>query len=293
MRPPALSDPLSRALDDAVGGRRQALFNLLARGSRLPGPRANDTLADAFAQACRARGAVANPLVLAMARLTADEAPGASALEFLPVCGIAALGVRAATDESVRGAFLVELHAHADDLRFRVREYVIAALARIGSVIGERLLADVVPWMDGYFHAAAVLTALGSDVWLTQLHAAEPVVARFDDAFVLARDAPRAAARYPGRKALVDALSTVPALVAARFGVPIFDMLARWAKVADPELRAVVEGHLMSRKLGSRYGRELERVKLALIASEPPVRNPDHDFGPSRDRSGARRKKGR
>jgi hypothetical protein len=170
---------------------------------------------------------------------------------------------------------------------------VIAALARIGSVTGERLVADVASWMDGYYHAAAVLFALGNDVWLTQLHAAEPVVARLDDAFVLARDAPRAAARYPGRKALVDALGSVPPLIASRFGVPIFDMLARWAKVADPELRAVVLGHLASRKLASRHGRELERVRQALIASEPPVRNPDHDHGPSRDRSGARRKKGR
>jgi hypothetical protein len=284
---------MSRALDDAVGGRRQALFDLLARGSHLPGPRVNATLVDAFAQACRARGVAVDALVLAMAHLTADEAPGATPLEFLPVCGVAAIGVRAAADESVRDRFVGELHGCADDLRFRVRDAVIAALARIGSVSGERLLADVGPWMDGYFHAAAVLFALGNDVWLTQLHAAEPVVARLDDAFVLARDAPRAAARYPGRKALVDALVAVPPLAAARFGVPIFDMLAGWAKVADPDLRTVVEGYLGSRKLGGRYARELERVRQALIASEPPVRNPDHDHGPSRDRSGARRKRGR
>jgi hypothetical protein len=147
--------------------------------------------------------------------------------------------------------------------------------------------------MDGYFHAAAVLRALGRDGWLTQLHDAEPAIARLDDAFVLAREAPRAAARYPGRKALMEALGATPALVAARFGVPVFDMLMRWASAQDPELREVVRSSTAPAKLAARYGREVARVGAALAASEPPVRNPDHDFGPSRDRSGARRHRGR
>jgi hypothetical protein len=293
MPPQATADPLSRALDEAVAGRRQPLYELLTRGSRLPGTRANDALAEAFAQACRARGAKADALVLAMAGLSADEAPGATALEFLPVCAVTALGTRAAADPAMRGRFVGELHAHADDLRFRVRDAVIAALARVGGAAGEALAFDVDSWMDGYFHAAAVLSALGNDVWLTQLHAPDAVVARLDDAFALARDAPRSAARYPGRKALVDALRTVPTLAAARFGVSVFDMLERWAAAADPELRAVVEENLASRKLGSRFGQEIDRVRRALAASAPPVRNPDHDVGPTRDRSGARRKKGR
>jgi hypothetical protein len=170
---------------------------------------------------------------------------------------------------------------------------VIAALAKIGSVAGEPLVADVASWMDGYFHAAAVLSALANDAWLTQLHAPEEVVARLDDAFVLARDAPRAAARYPGRKALVDALAAVPTTVAARFGVPIFDTLVRWAATTDPELRDMVERNLESRKLAGRFAPEIGRVRNALAASEAPVRNPDHDVGPTRDRSGARKKRGR
>jgi hypothetical protein len=276
-----------------MAGRPRALHDLLARGSRLPGTRANDALADSFAQLCRGHGARADAVALALARLTADEAPGASALEFLPVCGILALGARAAADTGARGAMMPELHARADDLRFRVRDAVVDALVRIGAVAGESLVADVAPWMDGYFHAAAVLRALGRDGWLTQLHDAEPAIARLDDAFVLAREAPRAAARYPGRKALMEALGATPALVAARFGVPVFDMLMRWASAQDPELREVVRSSTAPAKLAARYGREVARVGAALAASEPPVRNPDHDFGPSRDRSGARRHRGR
>jgi len=284
------STHLSRALDEAIAGRRRPLFDLLARGSGLPGPRVNAALADGFAQICRALGGQADVVAVAMARLSADEAPGATALEFLPVCGVFALGARAAADEGVRTRFLAELHARADDLRFRVRDAVIDALARVGGAAGDALLKDVTPWMDGYFHAAAVVRALAHEAWLSNLHDTAPVVARLDEAFALARAAPRAAARYPGRKALVEALGQAPGQVAARFGVPLFDMLVRWSTVEDPELRKAIEVTLRSHRLAGRFAPEIERVRRALSAALPPPRNPDHDFGPTRDRSGARRR---
>jgi hypothetical protein len=293
MPPDAPPDPLSRALDEAIAGRRSALFDLLARGSRLPGTHANEALTDAFAAACLARGARADTVALALARLSADEAPGATPLEFLPVCGVAALAARAAADPLVRPQFVSELHTRADDLRFRVRDAVVAALARVGAAAGDALVVDVASWMDGYFHAAAVLSALAADPWLTTLHDAGPAVARMDEAFTLAQDAPRAAARYPGRKALVDALGRTPAAAAARFGVPVFDMLVRWAPTRDPDLAAALEGLLGSRKLAGRFRPEVERVRQAMIASRPAPRNPDHDVGPTRDRSGGRKRRGR
>jgi hypothetical protein len=286
-------DPLSRALDEAIAGRRAALFDLLARGSRLPGAHANEALTDAFASACLARGAPADRVALELARLSADEAPGATPLEFLPVCGVAALAARAVADVRVRAPFVSELHTLADDLRFRVRDAVVAALARVGGAAGDALVVDVASWMDGYFHAAAVLSALAVETWLTKLHDAGPVVARMDEAFALAQDAPRAAARYPGRKALVDALGLTPAAAAVRFGVPVFDMLVRWAPTRDPDLAAALEGLLASRKLAGRFRPEVERVRQAVIASRPAPRNPDHDVGPTRDRSGGRKRRGR
>jgi hypothetical protein len=284
------SDPLSRALTEAVAGKRQPLFDLLARGSRLPGIRIHTELAEAFAQACRTLGARADPVVLAMTRLSVDEAPGATALEFLPVCGVYALGARAAADPDARASLVRELHGRADDRRFRVRDAVVEALARVGGAAGDALVGDVASWMDGYFHAAAVLRALGHDTWLGTLHDAGPVLARLDEAFLLACDAPRSAARWPGHKALMETLTEVPTLVAARFGVPVFDLLVRWAATPDPVLREGVSAVLLSRKLASRFGPDLARLDAALRASLPAPRNPDHDHGPSRDRSKNRRR---
>lgn len=284
------SDPLSRGLSEAIAGRPQSLYDLLTRGSRLPGTRMNEDLAEAFAQACRGIGARADGVALAMARLSAERAPGATALEFVPVCGLYAIAARAAADTQARGPLVAELHAHCDDLRFRVRDAVVKGLARVGGAAGETLVHEVASWMDGYFHAAAVLLALADDTWLTALHDAAPVVQRLDDAFALVRDAPRSAARWPGHKAVVDALRATPPRVAIRFGVPVFDLLARWAATQDPSLRDVVEAAIASKALPGRFGGEVGRVRDALVASRPPARNPDHNFGPSRDRSKNRRK---
>ena len=182
------------------------------------------------------------------------------------------------------------LHGLADDLRFRVRDAVVDSLARIGASTGEALIDEVAPWMDGYYHAAAVVLALARPAWLTSLHDAGPVTQRLDQAFALIQEAPRAAARWPGHKALLDALGIAPGPIAIRFGVPIFDLLVRWAGASDPALREVVERTLEMQSLAGRFAPELLRVRDALIASRPAPRNPDHDHGPSRDRSKNRRR---
>jgi hypothetical protein len=220
--------------------------------------------------------------------VTADEAPGATALEFLPTCGVGALAARAAADATVRAATVVELHALADDLRFRVREAVVHGLARVGSAAGDALVEETASWMDGYFHAAAVVRAIACEPWLTRLQAPDGALRRLDEAFELARQAPRAAARYPGHKALLEAIEQATPRVALRFGVPAFALVDRWATVKDPVLRELVAALLADRKLAGRFRSELDKVGRTLAATAPPPRNPDHDHGQSRDRSGGK-----
>jgi hypothetical protein len=285
------TDPLARALDQAIAGRPEPLHDLLARGSNLPGTRPNSALADAFAQLCRSRGARGEAVATAMSRLSSDQAPGASAREFLPVCGVLALAAIAAGDPKRRPAVLVELHARADDLRFRVRDGVAVGLSRSGGAAGDAAVVEVASWMDGYFHAAAVVRALATEPWLGSLHDAAGVTERLNDALVLLREAPRAAARWPGHKALVESLGTSLPLVALRFGVPVFDMLTRWADAKDPLLREIVAGAARAPRLAGRFNSDVARVERALEATEPPPRNPDHDVGPTRGRGGARRRR--
>ena len=206
------------------------------------------------------------------------------------MCGVAALGARGASDPKAVSWVLEHLEASAEDLRFRVREEVPRALARIGAVRGAPLVEEVRGWMDGFFQAAAVLTAAADHAWLPTLKDPDAIVSRLDEAFELARGAERAAERYPGYKALVDALSVTPGVFAARFGAPVFDKLAAWSTVKEPKLREAIRNSLRGTRLTKRFALDVARVEAALLASAPVRRDPLTDVGPTRGR-GRKRKR--
>jgi hypothetical protein len=270
---------LDGAIEAAVAGRPADLYRRLELASGLPGPRVNLPLAVDFAQASARLGPKVDTLAYAMANLPPDEARGASTKEFLSVCGVLAVGARAtsARESAVRDRALVLLEERADDPRFRVRDAVPLALAMLGSKMEDDLAERVESWMDRYFHAAAVLRALAEPSWL-ETFPAESYAAPINllhDAFLLAEGAPRSAARYPGHKALVDALGAAPKALAKRFGMPMFDRLAIWAEnVKMPELREVILANLDDSQLKKPFANEIRRIKGLVEGSKKPPRDP-------------------
>ncbi len=262
------------AFEEALAGRPERLATQLGIQSGLPGTRMNVPLAQAFAAECVHRGKAADRLAFGMAELSADAAPGASPKEFLPVCGVLAIGARAAADPKLRRRALPFLHDAAEDLRFRVREAVPLALAKMGAAMGDALVREVAPWMDGFFQAAAVLLAMADAAWLPAIDDANEAIPRPDAAFALAKDAPRPSAGIPGRRAVVEGPGAAPPGLGTRFGVPVFEMLGRWSATEMPELRAAVVAATKSGKLAGRYKDEVARVQRALDASVPPPRDP-------------------
>lgn len=284
-RPDQRRDALRNSIARALEGDRAPLFDLLARNSGLPGVRANVPFAQDFALLCASLGSATDALLTALATLDADYARGGTALEFVPVCGVLGLAERAALDDAAFEGHVAVLQDAAEDLRFRVREATIIALVRVGSARGDVLVRAVEPWMDGYFQAAAVLEAVAQPKWLDTLSDLDALTARLDAAYRLAKTASRAAARYPGRKALVEALGKAPRACAARFGVPIFDLLVKWTETREPDLRDAIAQNLTSKRLAGRFAQELARVRLALDTTAPTLRDPTDDFGPTRHRS--------
>lgn len=268
------NEALATALDQAIRGAPERLYVQLGVASGLPGTRANLTLAQAFATECAARGKAADALAFAMAEMDDVVAPGASAKEFLPLCGVLAVGARTADEPKLERRALALLHDAAEDTRFRVREAVPLALARIGAARGDALVRALASWTDGFFQAAAVLRAISDRAFLAAIDDGDAAIARLDEAYRLARDAPRAATRWPGWKALVEALGAAPAIVAGRFGVPVFDALVAWTKTEIPELRAAIEANLRGGALGGRHAGEVDRVRDALGATTKAPRDP-------------------
>ncbi len=268
------SKPLDSALATALAGNEKPLYDFLCRVSGLPGVRVNTTIVTAFAEACAGHGKRADALLRKMAALHPDEAPGGTALEFLPVCATAAIGLRVATDPRARDKLLPLLHDLAEDMRFRVRDEVPAALANVGARDGTWLLGEIESWMDGFFHAAAVLRALSLPQWLSTLDDAGAVAQRFARGFALLDGASRSDRRYPGYKALVDATRAAPRALASRFGVPIFEVLRDAARTSDPDLAELVRSSMRDQTLRARYADEVRSIEAVLDAAAPKPRDP-------------------
>lgn len=286
---------LSAALERASGGKGAELFRELELASGLPGTRMNLQLAMAFAHDAARLGARADRLIFEMAELSPEAARGASSAEFLPVCGVLAVGARAqiAKDEAIVDRAVALLEEKADDSRFRVREAVPFALSMIGSTLKSDLAVRVGPWMDRYFHAAAVILALSEPAWLETFAVDdhELPIDLLHAAFMLAHDAPRSAVRYPGHKALVEALRRAPNAFVKRFGVPMFDRLQVWAGgVKIPELRETILANIEDAQLKKPFADEIQALKQAVEESKKPPRDPSRIVGGMRGRG---KKRGR
>ncbi len=294
---PLRAEDLEKALANALRDPRaqaRPLYAELVKRSRLPGTRPNLELAEAFAASCAGHGKKADALIREMTTLEADRAPGGTELEFLPMCGVYAAGFRAANDRAAEPKLLPLLHDAAEDLRFRVRDAVVAALAKIGAVRGDALVHECASWMDGFFHGAAVLRALVTPAWLDAANDGEAASELLATALRTLADAPRAASRYPGFKALTDAVGAAPLPLALRFGAPVFAVLENFASCKDPHLRELVLGSIDPKrgggKLDARFPADVARVRAAFGATAKPVRDPRSLPGPTRKRGGGRRR---
>lgn len=261
-----------------------ALCTELRKRSGLPGVRANLRLAEAFGEECAAIGPSIDPMLREMLDLSPDFAPGDTDWEFVPMCAVYGIGARAYKDPKARKLVLPILYDAADDLRYRVRDAVAQVLANIGSLDGDTWVHELSMFTDGYVYAVAVLKALAEDRFLNEIHDAEAACERLDECFTLAREAPRSAERYPGMKALIDALGKTPGIVAIRFGTPVFDRMKKWSTVKEPMLREAIEKNLVGTRMEGRFRDEIRAVRAALAATAPVRRDPTTFVGKTRGR---------
>ena len=232
----------------------------LLAGSNLPGPRGNLELLDA------AGDVLGRELALTFAALTPDEAPPGSALEFLPCCGLVALGRLIAEGD----ASLVHLlQAAAGDPRWRVRESVAIALQRWGDSDISAMTMAIDGWPAGtLFEARAAVAAICEPRLLKTEAAIEAAVRILDGATrsLVAVIRPRG---EPGR-VLGAALGygwSVAVAASPASALPAFE---RWATVDDPDVRRLVRENLTK----ARFTRAPPGAVARLRASVDPVNAP-------------------
>jgi hypothetical protein len=275
------SDRLAAALDRAaLEGDSAALFELLRRGSGLPGPRPNLDLARAAGQAIARHEARADRLVADLER--SDE-------EYLRIVAAAAHGARSLGGRRAQAdRALAALQALAEDPRHLVRLGVVDALrARIGA-LGEPAVIDLAAWTDGYLQAHVALEALADRTLLAALPAGGALLARLEEAFALADASPRAAERSQGMRLLRSGMPAQIAAFAARFPEVLAWLEGKTASTR-PETREVVAGASAALRRAVVSDVESERLSALLAASGKPPRDPSRIVAGTRKRSRGRR----
>jgi hypothetical protein len=207
----------------------------LLAGSHLPGPRGNLELLDAAGDALSREDA------LRLAALGPDAAPSGTALEFLPCCGVVAVGRLVADGDR---SLVALLRAAAGDQRWRVRESVAIAMQRWGDADVAAMLAAIEPWAAGgtALEARAAVAASCEPRLLRSTDAVEATARILDAATrrLVALDRPRG---EPGR-VLGAALGYGWSVAIAAGPAAVLPGFEAWAASPDPDVRRLVRENL-------------------------------------------------
>jgi hypothetical protein len=165
--------------------------------------------------------------------------------EFLAMCGLVGLGRLVAEG---REDLVDELHAHASDPRWRVREAVAMALQRVGDAATDLLFQIVRGWVgDRAYVQRAVIAAVSEPRLLKTQEASQAAIDLLDQ--VTANLAGMPDRRSDEFRTLRQGLAYCWSVVVAgnpSYGKP---RVERWITSADPDVRWLLRENLRKARL--------------------------------------------
>lgn len=206
----------------------------LLAGSNLPGPRANLELLDA------AGDVLAREDALRLAALGPADAPAGTALEFLPCCGVVAIGRLVVEGDP---GLVALLRGAAGDPRWRVRESVAIALQRWGDADVGAMTAAIASWPDGTLLEARAAVAAICEPRLLRTPVAVQAASRILDGATRSLVAIPRPRGEPGR-VLGAALGYGWSVAIAASPEAVLPAFERWAASDDPDVRRLVRENL-------------------------------------------------
>lgn len=282
---PLRHEALRQALGRALESRDRHVFRVLVSLGNLPGPRANEAVAQAFADELASHGGAAEPLLREMATLDERQAAGTSAEIFLVYVAAQTFAARILRGFDVAGGYR-DLELLAGDPRKVVRDGVISALRRLATAkdgAADALVTKLAAFADGFLGAAVALEALADRAVLDRIGDHDALAQRLDEATTLVEDAPRSAERSQGRRRLLEVLAETLPSFAQRVPAVRAWLLPRLA-TKQPELRAAFEDVVRRLQKAGATNETLAELRAALDRSRAPLRDPTHFKGPTRGR---------
>lgn len=277
------SEALRAALTAALGGKYEALEDLLRRYGDGHGARPNLRLAAAFGAEISALPGSASRL---LDRLGANDAAPDTPDVFLPIAAAHGWVGRLRADREV-GAAWAALAPLAGDERTPVRLGALNALASYAGRPGgaAALLAQAIDWLDLddreiRFGAAGVVIEVFADrQTLAAIGNPDTLLDYLSRAIAAVADAPRSAERSDARRRVLLALPRTLAGVAA--GLRVADRGADWLEeecrnARQPDVRDALSRTIVSLadKLSGQGTALAQRLRAALEGSAKPPRDP-------------------
>ncbi len=267
------AQPVALLLDGFLDrGDAVPLTRLLVAQSRLPGPRANLELGDAFATAAAAHTGPAMRrlwrLCDTLAGIGATAAPTNTPEEFLAFCGTLGLGAIGAAAPEFSGKALTRLHVLVRDARGRTREAVARGLQRMIGAHPRETLAALSGWItkDDWLAMRAVAAAVAEPALLKNRPVAR-VALRLHQT-ILRRVLRTRARTSEAFRTLRQALGYSCSVVTAALPGEGFAFMRTLAESGDPDGRWIVEENLKKKRLTAVYPQEAASLER-LLARRP------------------------
>jgi hypothetical protein len=133
-------------------GDEEKIMEYLISNSNLPGPRGNLELANAFAEVAEDHS-IRNPqkiweLASRLTDVSPNEAPVNDPKEFLPFCGVVAIGAIGSAHTTYYLKAITFLKKQANDPRWRTREAVAMGIQKLIAKQSENTLKELENWIE-------------------------------------------------------------------------------------------------------------------------------------------------
>ncbi|MDR2023119.1 MAG: hypothetical protein LBQ71_07705 [Hungatella sp.] len=241
----------------------------LTENSNLPGPRGNLTLAFKFAESFETE-AVSNELVDLLVKwvnLSPEEAPTNHPGEYLSFCGILCLGSHYCfADESRKELIMDQFKTAMNDIRWRVKEGAAMGFQKIAERDFEPIKKFFLQWYEGstYAEKRAFIAALAHPPIL-----ADKEIARFSlkisgDILDEVLKTDKTARKSEEFKVLSKGLQYALSVFTAYLPEEGFELLKKYAKINDPELKKIIKSNLGKSRLAKPFASNVAEVAALL-----------------------------
>ena len=237
----------------------------LTAHSNLPSPRGNLTLAHAFADRFENKPVSRELLgmLIGWVHISSDEAPVNDPREYLPFCGILALGAHYIyAGESAKAAIMDQFRIAMNDSRWRMREAVAMGFQRIAEKDFGIIREYFTKWYpeSTFLEKRAYVAALAHPPILGDREIALFGLKMSGDILDAIHEAGQETRRREDCKALIKGLQYVLSVFAAALPEEGFELLKKYARMDDNEIRRIIRANLGKSRLTKKYHQSVDEV---------------------------------